>query len=79
MVLLCLRYFRVQTPTFLPRGMRLRQKQAGLFQHGIIWLSTPKGVLGIEITGTVEFEGARFFFIRDPDKNVIEFHQPAKR
>lgn len=35
--------------------------------------------LGIEITGSVEFEGARFFFIRDPDKNVIEFHQPSSR
>lgn len=34
--------------------------------------------LGIAITGEVEFEGAKFFFIRDPDKNVIEFHQPAK-
>ena len=33
--------------------------------------------LGIEITERVEFEGAKFFFIRDPDKNVIEFHQPA--
>lgn len=33
--------------------------------------------LGIEITGEVEFEGAKFFFIRDPDRNVIEFHQPA--
>lgn len=33
--------------------------------------------LGIEITERVEFEGARFFFIRDPDNNVIEFHQPA--
>ncbi len=33
--------------------------------------------LGIQITGQVEFEGAKFFFIRDPDKNVIEFHQPA--
>ena len=33
--------------------------------------------LGIVITGEVEFEGARFFFIRDPDKNVIEFHQPS--
>ncbi len=33
--------------------------------------------LGIAITGEVEFEGAKFFFIRDPDKNVIEFHQPA--
>lgn len=35
--------------------------------------------LGIAITEKVEFEGARFFFIRDPDKNVIEFHQPAIR
>ncbi|KEQ16223.1 VOC family protein [Endozoicomonas numazuensis] len=33
--------------------------------------------LGIKITGQVEYEGARFFFIRDPDGNVIEFHQPA--
>lgn len=33
--------------------------------------------LGIEITEQVEFEGAKFFFIRDPDRNVIEFHQPA--
>jgi len=32
--------------------------------------------LGINITGEVEFEGAKFFFIRDPDRNVIEFHQP---
>lgn len=34
--------------------------------------------LGIAITGQVEFEGAKFFFIRDPDKNVIEFHQPTR-
>lgn len=33
--------------------------------------------LGVPITETVEFEGAKFFFIRDPDRNVIEFHQPA--
>jgi lactoylglutathione lyase len=33
--------------------------------------------LGIPITGQVEFNGAQFFFIRDPDGNVIEFHQPA--
>lgn len=33
--------------------------------------------LGIPITGQVEFNGAKFFFIRDPDSNVIEFHQPA--
>ena len=35
--------------------------------------------LGITITEEVEFEGAQFFFIRDPDKNVIEFHQPSNR
>jgi len=35
--------------------------------------------LGISITEEVEFEGAQFFFIRDPDKNVIEFHQPSNR
>jgi lactoylglutathione lyase len=34
--------------------------------------------LGIEITEKVEYEGAKFFFIRDPDSNVIEFHQPAR-
>ena len=33
--------------------------------------------LGITITERVEFEGAKFFFIRDPDGNVIEFHKPA--
>ena len=33
--------------------------------------------LGIEITEKVEFKGAEFFFIRDPDENVIEFHKPA--
>ena len=33
--------------------------------------------LGIEITERVEFEGAKFFFVRDPDDNVIEFHKPA--
>jgi lactoylglutathione lyase len=33
--------------------------------------------LGIPITGQVEFNGAQFFFIRDPDGNVIEFHKPA--
>lgn len=32
---------------------------------------------GIVITEKVEFEGAKFFFIRDPDCNVIEFHKPA--
>jgi len=31
----------------------------------------------IAITERVEFEGAMFFFVRDPDGNVIEFHRPA--
>ena len=31
----------------------------------------------IAITESVEFEGAVFFFVRDPDGNVIEFHKPA--
>ena len=32
----------------------------------------------IAITETVELpEGAVFFFVRDPDGNVIEFHKPA--
>lgn len=35
------------------------------------------GTLGISITEHVEFDGAKFFFIRDPDGNVIEFHKPA--
>ena len=34
--------------------------------------------LGLTITEEVEYNGAKFFFIRDPDNNVIEFHQPAK-
>lgn len=33
--------------------------------------------LGLIITEEVEYKGAKFFFIRDPDNNVIEFHQPA--
>ena len=32
---------------------------------------------GIAITEKVEFGDAYFFFIRDPDGNVIEFHRPA--
>ena len=35
------------------------------------------GTHGINITETVEYDGAVFFFVRDPDGNVIEFHKPA--
>ena len=31
----------------------------------------------IPITESVEFGGAVFFFVRDPDGNVLEFHKPA--
>lgn len=34
--------------------------------------------MNIPITETVELpDGTEFFFIRDPDMNVIEFHKPA--
>jgi len=33
----------------------------------------------IAITEFVEYEGATFFFVRDPDGNVIEFHKPASQ
>lgn len=33
---------------------------------------------GIEITESVSLpSGTEFFFVRDPDDNVLEFHQPA--
>lgn len=35
--------------------------------------------VGIQITETVELpNGTVFFFVRDPDGNVIELHQPGK-
>ncbi|MEH6471218.1 MAG: VOC family protein [Halopseudomonas sp.] len=42
-------------------------------------ISLAKKITDLEliITEEVEYKGARFFFIRDPDNNVIEFHQPA--
>jgi len=41
-------------------------------------VETQLNSLDIEITERVEFGGAKFFFVRDPDGNVIEFHQPAE-
>ena len=40
--------------------------------------ATKVEALGMVITEKVEYEGSQFFFIRDPDGNVIEFHHPAK-
>lgn len=57
-------------------------KHAG-FTHIALEITDPDSVerkldaLGIEITERVEFGGARFFFVRDPDGNVLEFHKPA--
>ena len=53
------------------------------FTHIALEITDAKAVkqqlddLGIVITETVEFGGAIFFFVRDPDGNVIEFHKPA--
>jgi lactoylglutathione lyase len=55
------------------------------YTHIALKIGDPDGVeqqlqsQGIAITETVEFGGAKFFFIRDPDGNVIEFHSPASR
>ena len=36
------------------------------------------GELGMSITETVNLpDGGQFFFVRDPDGNVIEFHHPG--
>lgn len=62
--------------------MDVPQKHTG-FTHIALEITDTDSVeaqlesLGIEITERVEFEGARFFFIRDPDGNVIEFHKPG--
>ena len=57
-------------------------KHAG-FTHIALEISDAEAVKrqleshGMTITESVEFEGAMFFFVRDPDGNVIEFHKPA--
>ena len=57
-------------------------KHAG-FTHIALEISDAEAVkrqletLGITITESVEFGDAVFFFVRDPDGNVIEFHKPA--
>jgi len=62
--------------------MDVAEKQAG-YTHVALEVSDADAAeaaieeLGIKITERVEFEGARFFFVRDPDGNVLEFHQPA--
>ena len=63
--------------------MDLQEKHTG-FTHIALEITDADAVetqlnsLDIEITERVEFGGAKFFFIRDPDGNVIEFHKPAE-
>jgi len=63
--------------------MDVREKHTG-FTHIALEITDADAVetqlnsLDIEITERVEFGGAKFFFVRDPDGNVIEFHKPAE-
>ncbi len=64
--------------------MDVPQKHAG-FTHFALEITDPASVkarladLGIAITETVDLpDGSHFFFVRDPDQNVIEFHRPGK-
>jgi lactoylglutathione lyase len=62
--------------------MDIAEKHTG-FTHIALEVSNAESAkreiisLGVKITEEVEYEGAKFFFIRDPDGNVIEFHQPV--
>ena len=63
--------------------MDVPEKHTG-FTHISLEITDRKAVerhlneAGIPITETVDLpDGAVFFFIRDPDGNVIEFHQPG--
>ena len=62
--------------------MDAAEKHAG-FTHIALEITDVEAVkrqlddVGIAITETVEFGGTSFFFVRDPDGNVIEFHKPA--
>lgn len=63
--------------------MDVEEKHTG-YTHIALEITDPIAVqkrlefLDIKITETVELpSGAFFFFIRDPDGNVIEFHKPA--
>ena len=63
--------------------MDVPEKHTG-FTHISLEITDRKAVerhlneAGIPITETVDLpDGAVFFFVRDPDGNVIEFHQPG--
>lgn len=63
--------------------MDVKEKHTG-FTHIALEIDDMEAVqqqladFGMAITETVNLpDGAVFFFIRDPDDNVIEFHKPA--
>ena len=58
-------------------GLRVRDRNIALEITNVESVKEQLESLEIDITETVEFGGAAFFFIRDPDDNVIEFHKPA--
>lgn len=63
--------------------MDVQQKHTG-FTHIALEITDPDAVkaqlaeLRIPITETVDLpDGSHFFFVRDPDQNVIELHHPG--
>lgn len=77
--------FILNTPKDAPpinKLMKEAEKHTG-YTHIILEITDSESVVKqlqsqeITISETVEFEGAKFFFIKDPDGNVIEFHKPA--
>ena len=63
--------------------MDVPQKHTG-FTHVALEITDPDAVkaqlaeLQIPITETVDLpDGSHFFFVRDPDQNVIELHHPG--
>jgi lactoylglutathione lyase len=72
------------TPDASPTNVLMDEsaKHTG-FTHVALEISNAEAVMhqldshGIAITETVKYGGAVFFFVRDPDGNVIEFHKPA--
>ncbi len=63
--------------------MDVPEKHTG-YTHIALEITDPEEVerqltaVGISITETVKLpDGTIFFFVRDPDGNVIEFHRPA--
>ena len=72
-----------EDPSVVNQLMDIPQKHTGythiaLEVHDLTDAERDVRASGLEITENVELPtGAAFFFVRDPDGNVLEFHQPA--